>query len=811
MKTTARLALTLTGASALAIVASSPALAQDAPAAGAGESQAAQSAASGGDGLDEIVVTARRREENLQDVPIAITAFDAGAIERLGIESTTDLEAYVPSLSVGNEAIFSVYPNYGIRGQRNDSFLLQQAPTVITYFAGVPQGHPAGFGDTLFDISSVQVLNGPQGTLFGKNSTGGAVVVEPNRPTRDLEGSVYASYGSYDSFVGGGVVNIPMLDNLALRIAAEHRETSGYMVNRATGQGLGASNSNAVRASLLWEPSPAVTILTIADYYGNNGSPGGARLAYVNPTPAGQPGGSQLGTRPALLAAAQAEFALQQSQRGNDRFNIASGFGTGGPADIYGRPSQVEVENWGITSDITLRLSDTLRLRNIASYRSIETRYDTDYAGGNYFITSPASFQDLYQVTEELQLLGEAFDNRLNFVAGLFYFDEQGTDDILAVNFLSRRFNVFDGRNRSYSAFTQGTFALTDNLKVTLGIRYNNDLAEAANRSRVIAATSPLTPESARVYSACGVGTSNSAGALVPLPLTDCAIEGSATYEKATWTASLEYSIPTGAIGSLDRGLIYATTRRGYRAGGFNARATTTQTFIPYAPETVDDFEFGIKADWNFGGTRVRTNLALFYDKYEGLQRQISVPVPGVPNPQGLISNAASARVYGAEFEFRIIPFRGFEIGGYYNYINARYLDYQTINNAGNPIDLSNDPFTRTPRHKFSINTRYAFDLANNGGEIAISAAYSWKDDEIFEETPLPNGVVPTQPALGLLTARLEWNNVGGSNFDLAVYGRNLTNEYYFTGFADISTSLGLAIFLPGEPRTLGAQVRFRF
>lgn len=808
MKSNVRALLIAAGTSSMAIIAGAPATAQTATPA---DDVAAETSAADGSDLGEIVVTARRRAENLQEVPIAITAFDAGAIERLGIQNTTDLEAYVPSLAVGNEAIFSVYPNYGIRGQRNDSFLLQQAPTVITYFAGVPQGHPAGFGDTLFDIGSVQVLNGPQGTLFGKNSTGGAVVVEPNRPTFNLEGSVYASYGSYDSFVAGGVLNLPMLDNLALRIAAEHRETSGYMVNRVTGQGLGAANSNAVRASLLWEPSDAITVLTIADYYSNNGSPGGARLAYVNSTPAGQPGGSQLAGRPALLADALAEFALQQSQRGRDRFNIASGFGTGGAADIYGRPSQVSIENWGITSDITLRLSDNLRLRNIASYRSIETRYDTDYASGNYFITSPASFQDLYQVTEELQLLGEAFQNRLNFVAGLFYFNEEGFDDIVAVNFLSRRYNLFEGQNRSYSAFAQGTFALTGNLKATLGIRYNNDRAQASNRSRVLAAGSPLFPGDARIYSACGVGTSNASGALVPFPLTSCAIEGSATYEKATWTASLEYTIPEGAIGSLDRGLIYATTRRGYRAGGFNARATTTQTFIPYAPETVDDFEFGIKADWDLGGTRVRTNLALFYDRYRGLQRQISVPVPGVPNPQGLISNAASARVYGAEFEFRVIPFRGFEIGGYYNYINARYLDYVTLNSAGNVIDLSNDPFTRTPRHKFSINTRYAFQLPNDDGQIALSAAYSWKDDDIFEETPLPNGIVPTQPALGLLTARLEWNNILGSNFDLAVYGRNLTNEYYFTGFADISTSLGVAVFLPGEPRTFGAQLRFNF
>lgn len=806
----------LAGGSLLAIAASAQAQATpddgatEATAVGATSADSAASATAD-QGLGEILVTARRREENLQDVPISITAFDGGTMERLGIQTTADLGSQVPSLSIGSESIFTVYPNYGIRGQRNDSFLLQQAPTVITYFAGAPQGHPAGFGETMFDLGSVQVLNGPQGTLFGKNSTGGAVVVEPARPNHDLSGNAYVSYGSFDSFVAGGMLNLPLTETLAVRLAAEHRETDGFMMNRATGQHLGAGNGNAVRGSVLWEPTPSLTILTIADFYRKTGSPGGARLAFVNTAPSSQAGGSQLGNRPALLDQVLAEYALQQSQTGNDRFNIAAGAGTGGPADIYGRDSSVYIKNWGVTNDITLRLTDNLRLRNIASYRRINTEYDTDYASGNYFLTSSVSRQHLRQYTEELQLLGEAFNNRLNYVIGGFYFDEKGFDDIIAANILSRRYNMFDGRNRSYSAFAQGTLAITDHLKLTLGARYNYDRSEAANRSRVLSGTSPLEPYSAQTYSACGVGSSNAAGALVALPLNACIISGDINYEKVTWTASLEYSIPDGAIGALDRGLFYATARRGYRAGGYNARATTTQTYIPYAPETVDDLEAGIKADWDFGGVRVRTNLAVFYDQYKNLQRQISVPVPGVPNPQGLISNAASARVYGAEFEFRIIPFRGFEIGGFYNYINAKYLDYFTTNRDGSVIDLSNDPFTRTPNHKYTINARYAFDLADNNGEIAMSGSWSWKGNEIFEDTPLPNGVTPQQPSFGLLSARLEWNNFIGSGFDLAFYGRNLTNRYYMTGLADISTSLGVAVFLPGEPRSFGGQIRYRF
>ncbi len=763
------------------------------------------------DGLADIVVTARRRAENLQEVPIAITAFDAGSMERLGIQDTTDLEAYVPSLSIGSESIFSVYPNYGIRGQRNDSFLLQQAPTVITYFAGAPQGHPAGFGDTMFDIGSVQVLNGPQGTLFGKNSTGGAVIVEPNRPSHNFGGDAYVSYGSFESMTVGGTINLPLSEKLALRVAGEHRETDGFMVNRATGQHLGAGNSEAVRGSLLWEPTPSLTILTIADYYTKKGSPGGARLAFVNSTPSDEAGGSRLGDRPALLDQVLEEYNRQQNQRGNDRFDIASGFGTGGPADIYGRPSRIGIENWGVTSDITLDLSDTMRLRNIASYRRIKTEYDTDYASGNYFLTSPASRQHLRQYTEELQLLGEAFDDRLNYVVGGFYFDEKGFDDIIAVNFLSRRYNLFEGRNRSYSAFAQGTYALTEQLKLTLGVRYNYDRAEAANRSRILASSSPLEPIADHVYSGCGVGSSNAGGTLVPLPMDKCVIAGDADYKKTTWTASLEYSIPDGTIEALERGLFYVTTRRGYRAGGYNARATTTQTFIAYAPETVDDFEAGIKADWDFGGVRIRTNLAVFYDRYRNLQRQVSVPVPGVPLPQGLISNAASARVYGTEFEFRVIPFQGFEVGGYYNYINARYKDYFTVDRDGDPIDLSNDPFTRTPKHKYSVNARYAVDLKNNNGEIALSGAWSWKGTEFFEDSPLPNGTTPVQDAFGQLTARVEWNNFIGSGFDLSFYGRNLTNKYFMSGFADVSTSLGVAVFLPGEPRSFGGQIRYRF
>lgn len=798
----------------LTLCASGQAFAQDVPSAADESANATQTPnAEAGvqeGGFGEVIVTARRREENLQEVPISITAFDGDGLAQLGIQDTTDLEAHVPSLSIGNEAIFSVYPNYGIRGQRNDSFLLQQAPTVITYFAGAPQGHPAGFGDILFDIGSIQVLKGPQGTLFGKNSTGGAIVVEPARPRAHLEGNAYASFGNYDTIVAGGMLNVPLGDTVFLRLAAEHQQNDGYMVNRAAGQGLYRKNTEAFRASLLWEPADGFSALTIFDYYENDGAPGGARLFYVNSTPAGQPGGSQLGSRPDLLAQVQAEYELQQSQRGNDRYNVGSGFGTGGPADIYGRPSFVGIENWGITNQVSAEISDNITIRNIASYRHIDTQYDTDYAGGNYFITSPYSRQNLSQFTEELQLLGKSFSNRLDWVVGAFYFHEKGTDEILAVNYLSRRYNIFDGTNISTSIYAQGTLAVTDHLRLTAGARYNRDEASARNASRSLAATSPLFPEESRAYSSCGVGSLSPTGSLVPLPLSNCLIFDDASFEEVTWTGSIEYLIPDGTIGALDQGLVYATARRGYRAGGFNVRATSLQTFGPYNPETVDDFEIGVKADWRFGDTRLRTNFAFFYDRYDDLQRQTSIPVAGVPIPQGTISNAASARVYGFEFETQFIPFRGFEIGGYYNYINAKYLEYFTLDREGNVIDLSNQPFTRTPRHKFSINARYTIDLPNEGS-LSFSGVYSWKDDEIFEEAPLPNGVMPTQPAFGLLNARIDWNNALVRGLDLSLFARNLTNEYYMAGFADVSTSLGVAIFLPGEPRTWGVQARLRF
>jgi iron complex outermembrane receptor protein len=798
-----------TAACALALVAATPALGQEAPVAEE-EAGGAAAAAAVQDEFGDIVVTARRREENLQEVPISITAFNGDSLAQLGIQDTTDLEAHVPSLTIGNESIFSVYPNYGIRGQRNDSFLLQQAPTVITYFAGAPQGHPAGFGDTLFDIGSIQVLKGPQGTLFGKNSTGGAVVVEPARPEGHFSGNVYASYGNYDSFTLGGMLNLPLDDTLSLRVAGEHQQNDGYMRNRVTGQGLSRKNSEAFRASLLWEPQDGFSALTIFDYYRNDGSPGGARLAFVNTTPASQPGGSQLASRPALLEQVLAEYALQQSQRGNDRYEIGSGFGTGGSADIYGRPSMVQVENMGVTNQVSASLGDNVTLRNIASFRHIDTQYDTDYAGGNYFITSPYSRQNLRQFTEELQILGKSFSNRLDWVVGAFYFHEKGTDEILALNYLSRRYNIFDGTNISRSLYAQGTFSVTNNLRLTAGVRYNRDSAFARNASRALAATSPLFPADARVYTSCGVGSLGPTGSLVPLPLSNCQILGHADFDEVTWTGSVEYLIPSGAIGSLDRGLLYATARRGYRAGGFNVRATTLDTFGPYDPETVDDFEIGAKADWRIGGTRLRTNLALFYDRYHDLQRQTSIPVPGVPLPQGTISNAASSRVYGLEFEMQFIPFRGFEIGGYYNYINARYLEYFTLNRDGTQLDLSNNPFTRTPRHKFSINARYTVDLPNDSS-LTFSGVYSWKDDEIFEDEPLPNGVLPTQPAFGLLNARIDWNNAFHRGLDLSLFVRNLTNKYYMTGFVDVSTSLGVAVFLPGEPRTWGVQARVRF
>lgn len=219
-----------------------------------------------------------------------------------------------------------------------------------------------------------------------------------------------------------------------------------------------------------------------------------------------------------------------------------------------------------------------------------------------------------------------------------------------------------------------------------------------------------------------------------------------------------------------------------------------------------------MKADWDLGGSaRLRTNLALFYDKLNNLQRSVSVPVAGSPQPLSTVTNAAKSTVYGVEFETVFVPFENFELSGYYNYLHNRYDQYISTGTNGQPIDLSGRPFRASPKNKFAMNARYTVPLGPDDSELTFGVTYTWQDDSKLAEVPDVRGLFYTQPAYGLLNGRIDWTNIGGSNVSAGAWIRNATNKFYVTGFSDLATSNGMEVVTPGEPRTYGVDMRVKF
>jgi len=422
-------------------VASNPASAQQSAAADPAPSQTAAVAAEDpNDGV--ILVTARRREEALQDVPISVSATSGDQLAMQGTLSLQQLPS--PSLNATAPGTNRKTLAFAIRGQRASEVQLLSDPAVGTYFAEVVQPRTYGFGGTLFDINSVQVLKGVQGTLFGRNVTGGAVLIEPNAPNDTLEGGLIGSIGNYRLRDVEGFVNLPMGDFAALRIAGKTRKRDGYVTEIDTGAKQEDDNYDALRGSLRLRFGPMVST-TIVDWLKANengsgligtdfalGKPGTGITATNFAASCGTSRLTTIGSQQCASLGGVATGVAQQYQASIARLarnDLTYDSGRGGRLDPIDRPLFSHLQNWGVTNKTVFTLSDTLSLKNIAGYRKIDFSRYQDLDGIPAFLINAIQNTYVKQYSEELQLQGSALQNRLNFTLGGYYFLEDGSED----------------------------------------------------------------------------------------------------------------------------------------------------------------------------------------------------------------------------------------------------------------------------------------------------------------------------------------------------------------------------------------------
>jgi iron complex outermembrane receptor protein len=716
--------------------------------------------------LEEVVVTARRREERLQDVPVAVTVLSGQAIQQANIARMDELQRVAPGFSVtpapfGNGPLAPT-----IRSMRQPLSNITYDQSVNTYFAEVVQARPIGLNTAFFDIANVQVLKGPQGTLFGRNSPGGAILITPEPPTTEFGGYLRGVFGNYNTHNFEGALNVPASDALQVRLSARINRRDGYTKSLSTGNQIDNDRSEAARLSIHFAP-PGSGFWTTAviDYLHEEDAGGEFRLLEVNPA-----------GLVARLYPVQAELALMN----------AHGF----RATTAATPEDgTRIKSWGASVISGYEFNDNLSIKNIFGYRKVDSHLQFDLDGTRYTIVDGTDALTAEQYSDELQLIGKAFDGNLDYIFGVYGFRERGPDPQVTLAFSVPAYNNLFARNKSASIFGQATYRIpaVQGLSFTFGGRQTWD-----SRYMNLSAYRGTT---------CTLLDADIGGR----PLNPCFREASADFNKFTYTMSLDYKV-TNDI------LVYIAHRTGYRSGGFAAAPKLPSEFTPYRPEEASDVELGLKATWRLADTVGRTNLALYTTKYTDIQRSFSFFEGQVA--KSTIINAADARIRGLELEqmWRPIPSVEFNIG--YALSDAKYETFITPDGR----NYSNAPFSGAPKHQVTGSIRWELPTPTEAGEFAVQINGAYRSEtvgiDVVSFNPVTQQVIPQLviPAYHTFDARLDWTNVmGRKGLSAAFWMRNFTNEEYVTAKELDWTVLGIQSGLLGPPRTYGVELSYAF
>lgn len=572
----------------------------------AGES-AAQTEADGEALLEEIIVTAQRREQSLQSVPVAVTAISNSALRDNAVVDLGDIQSLAPNLTLheGDARNAVVY----IRGIGQVDSLAFADPGVGIYVDDVYLGRAQGAFLDVFDAERIEVLRGPQGTLYGRNTVGGAVKFVSRKPTNEVRATAGATLGGYDRIDLKGSLSGPLVkDRLFGKIAAAVISRDGYATNSVDGEDDGDKEAFAWRASLLFTPNTDWKIEISTD--------GSRDHADTSRTPARET--SVFGIVPP----------------NDDPFEIDADFNDLSDIDV-----------WGMAGSISYSPQEGVTLRSISSYREMKYNTHLDLDATAFPFLGVFVFQDQNQFSQELQLLYDT-GGRFDLVAGLYFFREHDITEAgvfgPAIAFVSNSLN--DQINLSYAAYGQAGYALTDRLSLIAGLRFTYEKKSFDRIQEFFAADTPLVPP-------LGEG----------FRLTDIDVEDN--WSNLSPKFGLEYTTDSGA-------LIYATASRGFKSGGFDGRSNLLDDAVPYEPETVWSYELGAKATL-LGGKATLNAAAFFYD-YTNLQLS-SFIADEFGDFQALFTNAGSAEMKGFEIEFAARPSADLTISASAGFLDGEY------------------------------------------------------------------------------------------------------------------------------------------
>ncbi|MET0362619.1 MAG: TonB-dependent receptor [Sphingobium sp.] len=765
-------------------------------------------------GLDDIVVTARRVAEKLQDVPVAVTAFTGAQLQAQGARTALDIQALTPNLKMreggGNPSALVI----SVRGQVQNDILSTLDPSVGTYVDEVYFARPIGLNGGLLDIERVEVLKGPQGTLFGRNTTGGALNITTGRPNMtDLGGSIRVNVGNFRQTDVEGMLNLPIVqDKLALRLAGQRLYSAGYATDLVSGEKLAETDNYTIRAKLRWTPTETIDITVSGEHFELDQKGPVQKPIYVSPTttiPSGGPNPITVPATPEILAALASggcfDTALLAGRAptfpcaGGTTYTpgartFASYIGGDPYQTSYGSVPRVKAETTTASINAAITVGSAT-IKYIGAYREISNSNPIDLDGTPFTILQTRTFQASHSWSHELQISGTTFNDALNYTAGVYRFTEKGNDgsDTLALPLLNpanpaNTLGFID--NKALAFYGQMTYNLTDALSLTGGLRWSQDKKQLDSRSAI--AGNCVVPTQLRNN-----------------PSVACSAIFNRTDEAVSYTASVNYKITPDI-------LVYAKTSKGYRGGGFNLRGTSPLSFTPFDPESVTDYELGLKSE--FLDRRVRFNLALFTSDYKGIQKSTIVP-NGTGGTATIVANAASGRVKGLEAELTLAPVTGLRLSGAFGLTDAKYKSFPATcvfpggSAAGVPCNRAGEPYEQVPEATWSLSGDYTHAVGS--GDLTLHTDYTHTSSIAtqgitYTQTPALAPLV-TQPGYGLLNARISYA-FADSGLSVAVWGRNLTKELYYVGFLDfVNSGLGYIQGQPGVPRQYGIEASYRF
>ena len=704
----------------------SPAFAQAAPDAAATPEAEAQQASATDYAMEDIIVTARKREESLQTTPIAITAFSAAGIEARGLTNISEINNFAPNLTFRSTAAFAATSSASsiyIRGIGQQDWALATDPGVGVYVDGVYVARSIGGVLDMLDVERIEVLKGPQGTLFGRNTIGGAISITTRKPEFDaVSGSGEITVGRYsrtDFRVG---LNLPLSDKIAIAVAGSRKNRDGYVKNLLPGgPDLGDEDSWAGRASLLWRPSPALEVYLAVDGSRDRTNPAANVLLSANENAIFPLIANGLDLNPAnpVNRYGKIPSANCLNQASDARLTDPTCFNAQwvvGPYHTYsqhlstnplvnalipGHPLSPDTgtDSFGVSADINWEIADSVSIRSITAYREISGFWSRDSDHSPLTVLQTTDFYEQDQFSQELQVQGKT--GRLTWLLGGYYFEEQGTH----IDIIELAGAVFNSgglvKSHNHALFGQFTYDITGQLSLTLGGRYTDE-------------TKKFNPKSA-VAQDNGLGIP--AGVLV-LPDRWEAIHAKET----TPYINLAYQWTPDVM-------TYASFSKGFKSGTFTQRVFPPRPDIPSArPEKVDAYELGFKSTWL--DNHLRLNGALFWTDYKDMQVNVSEATPGTTEIGTITRNAAKARIKGGELELNAVPADNLVLEAGLGYLDARYraldpgaqltLASRLVNTpkwsvnaaAAYTIELPGD-WAITPRVEYNYTSTIANDAAN--------------------------------------------------------------------------------------------------